>query len=408
MAELVKHVYTQQGNDISALLNDAAIRLTIPAQLLLACAMAESNLRETAWRDTGGDDRSAGLYQQTIRWAPIGDGTYSDANIAHVREVLTTNLYIATDIAARQLGAYWRQTQDWQETLAKYNGGSRAHWSELPNGNRLNYQRAWAESARYLSPEEAPVSEVQAEYIAGTVAGTFTQRPRGIILHSSRGGGQRATNDEYRATASYAGSGIELGWSATVGDSIYCAHMTAQQWGWNARAASSHYLAVELAQSDINQPITDGQVAAFCAWYRAVVVPTWGEYPVDAERFPSHAELEAWGETGAHDGKSDVYPAGDARLADLRERIRAALEGDPAPAPPAEEDELSAEERADLDYFRAQFGELKDHRLGIIEESVDAILLTMRVPKNVRTAAEQIKAVANTLRGELGAAQAAE
>jgi hypothetical protein len=81
-------------------------------------------------------------------------------------------------------------------------------------------------------------------------------------------------------------------------------------------------LAVELAQARLSDPITDAQVEAFAAWYRAEIVPVWGELDLSQDRsLPMHSELS----TGAADGKSDAFTAQSAGAKDLRARIREAL-----------------------------------------------------------------------------------
>lgn len=168
---------------------------------------------------------------------------------------------------------------------------------------------------------------VMRETNKGHVAGTFGDTPKGILLHGSRGGADNRAK-EYQGTANWAASPANnLGWNATIGEGVYCVHMTARQWGWNAREHSSLYLAVEFAQPTINDPITDRQVAAFVAWWRADVLPVWPTLTVDRTPLPAHSEMPA----GKRDGKSDTYPAGDKRNDELRQRIRNAMLGDGDP-----------------------------------------------------------------------------
>lgn len=159
--------------------------------------------------------------------------------------------------------------------------------------------------------------------MAGNVAGLFSVPPRGVILHGTRSGQAGWTTDqEYEATVNYVRNGAAgLGWNVTCGPNRLAIHMSPRSWGWSARAASQVYLAVEFAQPTVNHAITDGQVFAFCWWWleaRAV----WPALPL---KFPTHAEVERWGETGANDGKSDVFPWMDPRASELRERIVARL-----------------------------------------------------------------------------------
>lgn len=161
----VQGVVTQGGVDISALINAEAQRLGGPPRLLAALLLAESDLDEHARRPTDPardlaqwPDVSFGLGQQTVKYATafgLGDGSPNPENIANVGDQLMHNLPLAIQIAARQVYAYWQQTQSWQEACARYNGGPRAQWATIPAGNQANYQRAWGASARYLSAEDA-------------------------------------------------------------------------------------------------------------------------------------------------------------------------------------------------------------------------------------------------------------
>ena len=155
-------------------------------------------------------------------------------------------------------------------------------------------------------------------------AGRFTGTPKGVILHSSRSGAaSKSCHEEFEGTAAWNGANPDgLAWNATVGDDEIAIHLNPDEWGWNARRASSSYLAVEFAQPTAAQAVTDGQVRAFCWWLRARVLKQW---PQLARNFPTHAEVEARGETGQYDGKSDVFPLGDPRADALRARIAARL-----------------------------------------------------------------------------------
>lgn len=164
-------------------------------------------------------------------------------------------------------------------------------------------------------PPEPPVL-VDRGY-PGTWANRYTVVPHGVILHGSRSGKRQSIAAEYRSTAGYA-TQTDLGWHATLGERVYAVHMDAYSWGWNARAASSRYLAVEFAQPTEADAITDGQVDAFVAWFRDVALRAWPSLP---RNFPTHAEVEARGETGAWDGKSDVFSNGSLRTDELRDRI---------------------------------------------------------------------------------------
>ena len=178
--------------------------------------------------------------------------------------------------------------------------------------------------------------QIVKETRAGHVAGSFSATPRGILLHGSRGGTPQPVFDEYMGTANWAASPAhQLGWNATIGEHRYCTHMTTRQWGWNAREHSGVYLAVEFAQPTVNDAITDAQVSAFVAWWKADVLPVWPTLTVSRTPLPTHSEMPA----GVRDGKSDTFPQGDSRNDQLRERIRAAM----GAAPANEDDALEAE-----------------------------------------------------------------
>lgn len=164
------------------------------------------------------------------------------------------------------------------------------------------------------------------------IAGTFKTAPVGIILHGSRG--NAATLDaEYRGTTKWAITNPNgFCWNATIGENIYALHLTARQWGWNAREASSTHLAAEFAQPTVKHFITDAQVAAFVEWYREQVRPVWPHLTLATdEQMPMHSELPA----GIRDGKSDAYPRGDVLGANLRQRIRAEIARRESAQPPA-------------------------------------------------------------------------
>ena len=163
----------------------------------------------------------------------------------------------------------------------------------------------------------------------GRPAGTFATPPAGIILHGSRSG--KAGNppmDEFLGTCRWVVANPDgLAWHATIGEHVYAAHLTPREWGWHARDHSREYLGVEFAQPTVNDAITDAQVAAFVAWYRRELLPTWPTMTPAGLLMPAHSETPA----GKRDGKSDPFPLGDPRNDELRARIYAALAGPPAP-----------------------------------------------------------------------------
>ncbi len=222
----------------------------------------------------------------------------------------------------------------------------------------------------------------------GTIAGRYTSKPVGVILHGSRSGvAGRSVEAEYHGCRAYAASGIELGWTATVGNDAVSLHMTPAHWGWNARAASSRYLAVEFAQPTVADMITDGQVRAFCWWIQHIALAQWPA--LDIANLPTHAELEAWGQTGARDGKTDCYPVGDPRAEELRRRIWVRLV--------AEEDPLSAEERQELEQLRSYTASLFADTLTPIAATLDTAL-ALKGAKGW----QKVEEVRNSLRENVG------
>jgi hypothetical protein len=214
----------------------------------------------------------------------------------------------------------------------------------------------------------------------GTIGGRYTSQPVGVILHGSRSGvAGRSVEAEYHGTRGYAASGIELGWTCTVGNDAVSLHMTPAHWGWNARGASSRYLAVEFAQPTVAYTITDAQVRAFCWWLQYIALAQWPDLPF---HFPMHSELPE----GKADGKSDTYLPSDPRADDLRQRIAACLRG--------EEDDLSAEERAELEQLR----EVKVYTDALTDVILPSALGTMEA-----AAAEHPGPLANIVLGQCAA-----
>lgn len=107
-------------------------------------------------------------------------------------------------------------------------------------------------------------------------------------------------------------------------------HLGPREWGWHARAASSHYLAVEIAQPLEQYAVTDAQVRALCWYLVHEVFPVWPELrgailANPQQALPTHAEVEVWGLTGAKDGKTDCFSFGSPHADELRRRILARL-----------------------------------------------------------------------------------
>lgn len=160
-----------------------------------------------------------------------------------------------------------------------------------------------------------PLVPVFREWLEGNDVGGMFRTPRGMILHGSRSTQNYTTEQEYQATLRYVRNGAGgFGWHATVGDYKICYHMPFERWGHNAREHSLEYIAVELAQANEGDFITDGQVIAAAAVYRDALV-SWPSLPLF---LPYHSELPA----GIRDGKTDVCLRGDNSV---RNRVLAAL-----------------------------------------------------------------------------------
>lgn len=113
-----------------------------------------------------------------------------------------------------------------------------------------------------------------------------------------------------------------------VGSDEVSIHLKSSQYGHHAYSASSKYSALEFAQSGyqhVYQPIDDGQIraGAWCIkqdrdyWLsKGVLIPL---------RLRTHAELEHDGETVTTSGKTDIFPYGDPRAAEVETRLLARL-----------------------------------------------------------------------------------
>lgn len=154
----VHAVITQQGNDISTLINGVADQYQFPPQVLVATCIMESNLDEHSERRGTWPDVSAGLWHQTVKYAAqygLGNGQNTAGNIGYVFDVLKGDLPRAADIAGRQLGHWWRTYADGHEALGRYNAPSLGYQG---NPNATNIRRGWETSARYVLAEVNDVS----------------------------------------------------------------------------------------------------------------------------------------------------------------------------------------------------------------------------------------------------------
>lgn len=147
---------------------DAADAARIPRELVLACAIAESDLVPTARRPRNpADDArywpdvSMGAWQQTVRWteeyaawAKAHGHNPADVPPAEVIRTIGDRFYdpsYAASIAVPNLAAKWRSYQpDILETLCRYNWPAQRG---IDNPNRANYARALLEAVQILGQD---------------------------------------------------------------------------------------------------------------------------------------------------------------------------------------------------------------------------------------------------------------
>jgi hypothetical protein len=166
---LVAGVITHQGNDQSALINDFSARYYIPPRLMVALGIAESNLDEYSRRPPYDSqiseywpDVSYGCYHQTVKYAPVGDGSASIPNCNYVRDWLW-EFVNALDTAAKYISPFYLKYQDGPEAMSRYNSPG---LSLAENPNQANIMRGWNESAAYetgdsmpITPPDAPIGQ---------------------------------------------------------------------------------------------------------------------------------------------------------------------------------------------------------------------------------------------------------
>ena len=202
---------------------------------------------------------------------------------------------------------------------AHYNSGT--NWESILPSKKHRYADKLALARSVIGQQTRVTAMPTQEFAQGWVAGKFHSTPQGVILHGSRSGqAHYNTGREYDGTVGWAQNvNNDYGWNATIGDGRYCLHMGFDQWGHNARAASSKFLAAEFAQPTVGHPISDDQVFAFVGFFQQAR-ERWPNLPA---HFPTHYDVERAGLTGARDGKDDVFF--DHRADELRSRIHALL-----------------------------------------------------------------------------------
>lgn len=191
MSQRVENVMSQQGNNLSDLINRYAEIEQCPAVGLLAGLIAESNLNEHAERIGIWPDWSEGLGQQTVRYARIGDQSPSAANLKLVKDYYWQPENAIAE-AARQYGAYYRQYGDHFEAWSRYNGGPRMAWADNPH--KANIRRGWNAAQLYLAPEEEPTPMTDYAGAGWAPSPNFTVGRQGshitaVVLHGTAGNG---------------------------------------------------------------------------------------------------------------------------------------------------------------------------------------------------------------------------
>lgn len=400
--EFKKPTWQPDENILNEGADDVAAEYGLPKVLFRALLIAESNRKhfdrwhrwtqealgyiETENRDglqdiinrckaLGTHDISFGPAHQTFRWSPEfasgewGTDPYDLDSLLWFRAKYIEDHGHALRVAAANIAPKWKQFgPDMLETLNRYNKPS------IPgsqNPNSANYKRALDIAIGEVGqptpePGEKDPNIRRIEAPTRHIAGNFVRRPKGVILHGSRSGvAGRDVATEARGTSGWCQNNPDgLGWNATVGNDEYYLHIPATKWGWNASGASDDYIGIEIAQAVESQGITDAQVRAIVAYLKADVFPTWPDLPL---HFPTHAELERWGETGSWYGKSDVFSFGSPRSDELRNRLYAALTGPEEPEPTPE---YTEEEMRELDALRQEVEGLREYKRRMGEEVV--------------------------------------
>jgi hypothetical protein len=146
--------------------------------------------------------------------------------------------------------------------------------------------------------------------VQGNVEGRFASAPKGILWHSTRSTSPTNTEaQEFYGTVNYVRQGADgLGWHATCGPNLLAVHMLAAQWAYNAREHSDDYIAIEVAQRNIDIPISLDSVKAAAYFIKMYVLPIWPS--LDLNNQVHHSQTVA----GIRDGKSDIFRRQDTNI----------------------------------------------------------------------------------------------
>jgi hypothetical protein len=213
----VRNVVFASGEDRSDLINELADARDIPAELLVAQAIAESGLNESAERwayqrddgnyvnltsqaqaaiaaedwdalqhildvinSYGSKDISFGPGQQTVAFASVGDQSQSLDNVLAVRDQFLTDPAFALQTMADQLAVYWHDYGDGSEAMGRYNWPARGLSG---NPNAAHIRDSWQRAQAYIDTSDVAYNpDVPTEL--QRLAWTCSIRSTAWLLHS--------------------------------------------------------------------------------------------------------------------------------------------------------------------------------------------------------------------------------
>jgi N-acetyl-anhydromuramyl-L-alanine amidase AmpD len=290
MAVVARVIAQDTGQDLAELFNAEAAHVGVPAELLVALAIAETELCVSAERwgrhtvaaraALAADDRAAlaallatieaetpgdvsfGLFQQTVRWADEGDHTGSLENIFAIRELYEDPRH-ATAVAARKLGVYWRKYGDPLEALCRYNKPS-LPGSQSPH--RQRYRESLERARAYIAQgQEEHAMSVDMEVKLSPNFSANRRRTDGIIIHSTRGNSANPETDYHATINWFLNPQSEVSAHVVVGPRKVCRMVNDADVAWHAGQHNGTHLGMEIAQPRPDTPYTDFQYAAAAA-----------------------------------------------------------------------------------------------------------------------------------------------
>lgn len=143
--------------------------------------------------------------------------------------------------------------------------------------------------------------------VQGNVEGRFVREPKGILWHATRSTSTIYNEvQEFYGTVQHVRNGAGgLGWHATVGPDLLAVHMLAAEWAFSAREHSDDYIAIEVAQRQLDVPIQVSSIKAAAHFVKVYVLPVWPN--LDVVNQVHHSQLAA----GIRDGKTDIFRRND-------------------------------------------------------------------------------------------------